>query len=84
MNVETGAEAAQFQEKEYINGIAVAVCRRSSLYWRERGGGQGGRGAQSYYREKAWAAINSLILSGPYDSMILCHPFHKQFVISLL
>jgi hypothetical protein len=25
MNVEIGAEAAQFQEKEYINGIAVAV-----------------------------------------------------------
>jgi|688.fasta_scaffold1552412_1 hypothetical protein len=25
MNVETGAEAAQLQEKEYINGIAVAV-----------------------------------------------------------
>ncbi len=25
MNVETGAEAAQFPEKEYINGIAVAV-----------------------------------------------------------
>jgi hypothetical protein len=24
MNVETGAEAAQFPEKEYINGIAVA------------------------------------------------------------
>ncbi len=25
MNVETGAKAAQFPEKEYINGIAVAV-----------------------------------------------------------
>ena len=25
MNVEIGAEAAQFTEKEYINGIAVAV-----------------------------------------------------------
>jgi hypothetical protein len=25
MNVETGAEAALFPEKEYINGIAVAV-----------------------------------------------------------
>ncbi len=25
MNVEIGAEAAQFQEKEYINGIAFAV-----------------------------------------------------------
>jgi hypothetical protein len=27
MNVETGAEAAQFPEKEYINGIAVAVYK---------------------------------------------------------
>ena len=26
MNVEIGAEAAQFPEKEYINGIADAVC----------------------------------------------------------
>ncbi len=25
MNVEIGAEAAQFPEKEYINGIAIAV-----------------------------------------------------------
>jgi hypothetical protein len=25
MNVKIGAEAAQFPEKEYINGIAVAV-----------------------------------------------------------
>jgi hypothetical protein len=25
MNVEIGAEAAQFPEKEYINGIAFAV-----------------------------------------------------------
>jgi hypothetical protein len=26
-NVEIGAEAAQFPEKEYIDGIALAVCR---------------------------------------------------------
>jgi hypothetical protein len=30
MNVETGAEAAQFPEKEYINGIAFAVHTTSS------------------------------------------------------
>jgi hypothetical protein len=27
MNVEIGAEASQFPEKEYINGIVVAVYR---------------------------------------------------------
>jgi hypothetical protein len=32
MNVEIGAEAAQFPEKEYINGIAVAVCTPSLVY----------------------------------------------------
>ncbi len=26
MNVEIGAEAPQFPEKEYVNEIAVAVC----------------------------------------------------------
>ncbi len=30
MNVEIGAEAAQFPEKEYVNGIAVAVYVRVS------------------------------------------------------
>ncbi len=35
MNVEIGAEAAQFPEKEYINGNAVAVHAIHSLfYWR--------------------------------------------------
>jgi hypothetical protein len=29
MNVEIGAEAALFPEKEYINGIAVAVQRNT-------------------------------------------------------
>ncbi len=27
MNVEIGTEAAQFPEKEYMNGIFVPVCR---------------------------------------------------------
>jgi hypothetical protein len=31
MNVEIGAEAAQFPEKEYINGIAVAVQEPGQL-----------------------------------------------------
>jgi hypothetical protein len=32
MNVEIGAEAALFPEKEYINGIAVAVHAFSPSY----------------------------------------------------
>jgi hypothetical protein len=32
MNVEIGAEAALFPEKEYINGIAVAVQCTTSSY----------------------------------------------------
>jgi hypothetical protein len=37
MNVEIGAEAAQFPEKEYINGIAFAVrwCTLTCEYLRE-------------------------------------------------
>jgi hypothetical protein len=35
MNVEIGAEAAQFPEKEYINGIAVAVPFKIKLTWME-------------------------------------------------
>jgi len=31
MNVEIGAEAAQFPEKEYINGIGVAVQQYNTL-----------------------------------------------------
>jgi hypothetical protein len=34
MNVEIGAEAAQFPEKEYINGIAVAVCSYFHPYFK--------------------------------------------------
>jgi hypothetical protein len=48
MNVEIGAEAAQFPEKEYINGIAVAV--RPSQKGRSRGdrvGGGASGGAES-------------------------------------
>ncbi len=32
MNVENGTETAQFPEKEYINGIFVAVQYRSGLF----------------------------------------------------
>jgi hypothetical protein len=31
MTVEIGAEAALFPEKEYINGIAIAVCLKPLL-----------------------------------------------------
>ncbi len=34
MNVEIGAEAAQFPEKEYINGIAFAVWVKNDPYYR--------------------------------------------------
>jgi hypothetical protein len=33
MNVEIGAEAALFPEKEYINGMAVAVCKAGIEPW---------------------------------------------------
>ncbi len=29
MNVEIGTEAGQFPEKEYINGIFLAVCQQT-------------------------------------------------------
>ncbi len=32
MKVEIGTEAAQFPEKEYINGISFAVCRDRAGY----------------------------------------------------
>ncbi len=32
MNVEIGTEAAQFPEKEYINGIAFAVYTTATLF----------------------------------------------------
>jgi hypothetical protein len=35
MNVEIGTEASQFPEKEYINGIFVAVYNYS--HWKGRG-----------------------------------------------
>jgi hypothetical protein len=37
MNVEIGTEAAQFPEKEYINGIFLAM-QRSPTQWDLRGG----------------------------------------------
>ncbi len=36
MNVETGAEAVQFPEKEYIIGIAVAVFNREGALYSVR------------------------------------------------
>jgi hypothetical protein len=33
MNVEIGAEAALFPEKEYINGIAVAVYKQANALY---------------------------------------------------
>ncbi len=51
--------------------LSLPVCRRSSLYWRERGGlGWGGRGAKSYDGEKAWPSLNHSILSAVDGSNI--------------
>ncbi len=33
MNVEIGTEAAQFPEKEYINGIFVAVLNKQIIWF---------------------------------------------------
>ncbi len=36
MNVKIGTEAAQLPEKEYINGIFLAVChveKKNNLFW---------------------------------------------------
>ncbi len=51
MNVEIGAEAALFPEKEYINGIAVAVHATS---W-------------SYYILGLGSNRNPFVLVGPID-----------------
>ncbi len=37
MNVEIGAEAAQFPKKEYINGFAVAVRAKFVLFFHVTG-----------------------------------------------
>jgi hypothetical protein len=48
MNVEIGAEAAQFPEKEYcIDGIAVAVCRALPLWGLRREVGLTSDGGQT-------------------------------------
>ncbi len=41
MNVEIGAEAAQFPEKEYINGIAVAVQGWGGVFFYRIGPSEG-------------------------------------------
>jgi hypothetical protein len=44
MNVEIGAEAALSPEKEYINGIAVAVYKGKREGGQKKDWGQGGHG----------------------------------------
>jgi hypothetical protein len=59
MKVEIGAEAALFPEKEYINGIAVAVQRRDSLYaFRKQNAGKLCLSGPGKYFE----TLNSLII----------------------
>jgi hypothetical protein len=42
--------------------LSVRLIKRDKLLTRERGKGDG-RGAESYYRKKAWFSVNHLILS---------------------
>ncbi len=63
MNVEIGAEAAQFPEKEYINEIAVAVC--VLLIWSNKK-----KWSSWYFRQGALHAIydkHHEIFQGPYS-----------------
>ncbi len=54
--------------------LTLPVCRQSSLYWRERGGGGGGREAESYNRKKAWPSINRSLLSAMHlGDYLLAH-----------
>jgi hypothetical protein len=62
MNVEIGAEAALFPEKEYINGIFVAVyCKwfiEGQAFLRSYD-----TAPRPHDRKKAWSSINHSILS---------------------
>ncbi len=50
MNVEIGTEAAQFPEKEYINGIFLAVHRVCSLTCSSIIGSQGTLSSQTLWK----------------------------------
>ncbi len=57
MNVEIGAEAAQFSEKEYLNGIAVAV---QETVFKEKHG------------VWDWDPIPELTITSPYGDSNTC------------
>ncbi len=77
MNVEIGAEAAQFPAKEYINGIAVAVhvesksarVRYGSTQRRGEGSPLEGRGVSrgegEEISQKGWIAQRNKLNRGP-------------------
>jgi hypothetical protein len=50
--------------------LSLPLCRRPSLLT-----GEGGSGARSYDRKKAWASINRLILSGLWAHGIVAVAF---------
>ncbi len=58
MNVEIGAEAALFPEKEYINGIFVAV-------WDNWGWGKGGLAVNKDFKKRGSLPIYSLYAISP-------------------
>jgi hypothetical protein len=57
MNVEIGAEAAQFPEKEYINGIAFAVQVEITLF----------KISTEFYRMKFSEGIFSIFYLGMFQ-----------------
>jgi hypothetical protein len=69
---------------------AVFLCIAGQAYWRERGRGEGGRGAKSCDGEKAWSSINHSILCAlntpsyilSFTVPLVCHsPTHVTILL---
>jgi hypothetical protein len=58
MNADIGTEAAQFPEKEYINGIFVAVRAQARIYIDLIGTGVQDRTGYKLYSAQAHRALN--------------------------
>jgi hypothetical protein len=73
MNVEIGAEAPLFPEKEYISGIFVVVRMRE-------GAGVGERGAKSDDGEKTCSSINNSITLWLDYSCLVLYSFNTLWI----